>query len=239
MIPRTIGRHRDGWKPRHTGWHIEDQLDVPYSPSNCLKKQGFNDGGEFCNIDLGENSTPMTDGLRHFAGRCSRFVVALWHKRMIGGEAVAMALWRVLLPGGIQRPLGRQEGPAMLVSVVDTSYECLLSGNLSCAPLGTCGSKILYQGPPVPQYGVLGLRVAERFFRRVLHRPCPVFAKAGSNSHHALFRSSEALRTALKMWAYVPQRHRLPHIPSRISSMLGLGFFRSRPSAAITCPGVQ
>ena len=58
-----------------------------------------------------------------------------------------MVLWRVLLPGGISAS-GRQEGPAILVSVVDTSYGPLLSGNLSCEPLGRCGSKIVYQGPP-------------------------------------------------------------------------------------------
>ena len=44
-----------------------------------------------------------------------------------------MALWRVLLPGGIQRPLGRQEGPAILVSVVETSCEPLSYWAISVA----------------------------------------------------------------------------------------------------------
>ena len=40
------------------------------------------------------------------------------------------------------------------------------------------------------------------------------------------------------LW-YPVQRHRLPWMPSRISSSVGFGFSASRSTVAMTMPGVQ
>src|SRR6185437_9646456 len=48
-----------------------------------------------------------------------------------------------------------------------------------------------------------------------------------------------AFRTALTMFWYPVQRHRLPSSPSLTSSSVGCGLSRNRSAAAMIMPGVQ
>src|SRR5262249_47503214 len=59
----------------------------------------------------------------------------------------------------------------------------------------------------------------------------PYFASA--------FSFSAAYRMASTILLYPVQRHKLPEMPQRISSSVGLGFLLSRCLALIIMPGVQ
>ena len=56
---------------------------------------------------------------------------------------------------------------------------------------------------------------------------------------HVVVRRRAASATASKICIYPVQRHRLPESPSRMSSIVGAGFFCNSCKAARIIPGVQ